>query len=272
MPDPYVFISYSSISERAFVGRLAAFLRSAGVRVWREKPFPGGSWRPELEEVLLNASIILYVVSESSTSSELMHDVLRYALDKQKPVIPVKIDNEGERHLPAELRAYPAADFRGDFNAAFQRLIEGFSHPPQQPESIKRPERKSKKYFFVSYAVEDGQFVKELKSFLKKCSSDYWDFRESARNYKLDYSIELEEVIQNAAATLSVISPDWKNSDDARKELYFSKDVGKLVLLLKIGDPGPTFAHSGMTYIDFTQGLDEGFGKLESELKRNKLI
>lgn len=61
---------------------------------------------------------------------------------------------------------------------------------------------------FISYAAEDGAFVGDLKAHMKGGGYTYWDFRESQRNYQVDYTIELEGVISDAEATLSVVSPD----------------------------------------------------------------
>ena len=94
----------------------------------------------------------------------------------------------------------------------------------------------------------------------------YWDFRECGRNYQIDYTIELEEVINDAEATLSVISPDWRRSPTSLQELHFSKEVRKPVFLLRIKDPGPTLALAGMTFIDFTGPRKAGFAKLDSGL------
>lgn len=271
MTDSYVFISYSR-RDNAFVGRLADTLRAAGVQTWTdvENIAAGANWQKEIERGLLNASVLIYVASKNSVSSQWMDAELQAFLRGQKRVIPIVIDDEGASRLPLPLRQFQWADFRGDYSVAFQKLLEGIRFL-QQPEPIERPELKSKGYVFVSYADEDSQFVDELKSFLGEHGYAYWDFRESERNYDVDYSLELESVIKDAAGTLSVVSPNWKQSQISMQEFHFSRDVGTPVFLLKVGDPGPTLALSGLTYIDFTRELDKGFAKLDKELKRKGL-
>jgi len=144
------------------------------------------------------------------------------------------------------LAKFQYADFRDDYNVAFQKLIDGILFL-QQPEPIEHPELKSKGYVFISYADEDSQFVEELKSFLGEHKYAYWDFRESDRNYDVDYSLELEGVIKDAAGTLCVISPNWKHSHISMQEFHFSRDVGTPVFLLKVGDLGPTLATSAFS-------------------------
>jgi hypothetical protein len=82
----------------------------------------------------------------------------------------------------------------------------------------------------------------------------------------------LENVIKNAAGTLSVISPGWKQSPTALKELHFSTEVGTPGFLLKVRDLEPTLAISGMTYIDFMSKHREGFTKLDGEMRRKGLV
>jgi hypothetical protein len=271
MAEPYVFISYSR-QDSAFVERLADTLRGAGVQIWTdvENIVAGANWQKEIEKGLLNASVLIYIASKNSMSSKWMDAELQAFLRGQKRIIPIVIDDEGASHLPLPLREFQWADFRGDYSIAFQKLIEGI-RILQQPEPIARPELKSKGYVFISYADEDAQFVEELKSFLGGHGYAYWDFRESDRNYDVDYSLELESIIKEAAGTLSVISPNWKQSHISMQEFHFSRDVGTPVFLLKASEPGPTLALSGLTYIDFTRERDQGFSKLEKELKRKGL-
>lgn len=271
MAEPYVFISYSR-QDSAFVGKLADTLRGAGVQTWTdvENIAAGANWQKEIEKGLLNASVLIYVASKHSVSSQWMDAELQAFLRGQKRIIPIVIDDEGATHLPLPLRQFQWADFRGDYNIAFQKLLEGIRFL-RQPEPIARPELKSKGYVFISYADEDAQFVDELKSFLVKHEYAYWDFHESERNYDVDYTLELESVIKDAAGTLSVISPNWKQSQISMQEFHFSRDVGTPVFLLKVGEPGPTLTLSGLTYIDFTRERDKGFSRLSKELKRKGL-
>jgi hypothetical protein len=70
---------------------------------------------------------------------------LQAFLGKQRRVIPIVIDDDGASHLPLPLRQFQWADFRGDYNVAFRKLVDGIRFL-QQPEPIERPEFKSKGY------------------------------------------------------------------------------------------------------------------------------
>lgn len=271
MDEPYVFISYSR-RDSAFVEKLADTLRAAGVRTWTDvESIPAGAnWQKEIEKGLLNASVLIYVASKNSVSSTWMDAELQAFLRQQRRLIPIVIDDEGASHLPVPLRQFQWADFRGDYGVASRKLLEGIRFL-QHEQPIERPTFKSKGYVFISYADEDSKFVGHLKSFLGEHGYAYWDFRESDRNYDIDYSLELESIIKDAAGTLSIISPSWKQSQISMQEFHFSRDVGTPVFLLKVGEPGPTLALSGFTYIDFTREREQGFTKLHKELKRKGL-
>lgn len=253
--------------------RLASGLRHAGVRTWTdlENIAPGLDWAQTIEKGLMQATALIYVASKHSVQSSWMNKELNvFIAKKQEHVIPIVIDNEGTSNLPLALEQIQWADFRGPFEPALRSLLQGLEEL-RGTAPVATPKPKSKGYVFISYADEDSQFVGELKAFLKQQGYAYWDFRESERDYQADYSLELENVIQGAAGTLSVISPEWKRSPTALQELHFSREIGTPVFLLKIRDPGPTLAISGMTHIDFRTKDAEGFAKLDSEMKRKGL-
>lgn len=267
MAQPYVFISYSN-KDKEFVDRLTAALQSQGVQTWvdRENIQAGRDWSTEIEKGLKQADALIHVASRHSGESQWMGAELGAFVAKAGKVLPLVIDDEGAAHMPLALRRIQWVDFRGEFEPALESLMEGIRYlqgsAPLAPKAAK-----SKGYVFISYADEDAAFVKELKGFLKKRRFAYWDFRESRRDYQADYYLELEGVIKNAAGTLSIVSPEWKQAPTALQEMHFSREVGTPVFLLKVRDPGPTLAISGMTYIDFLGKSADGFSRLDQEMQ-----
>lgn len=266
MAKPYVFISYSR-QDRAFVDRLASALNAAGVQTWVDTQdiAAGLNWQEEIEKGLFRADVLLHVASRHSASSKWLEAELTAFLAKKGRVVPLIVDDEGATQLPAFLRTIQWIDFRPDFENALQSLLRGIqslrgNKPVPQRDDV------SKGYVFISYATEDREFIKDLKAFLAGRGYTFWDFHTSKRNYQIDYTLELEERIRDAEATLSVISPDWKKSKTALQELHFSNDVETPVFLLRLKDPGPTLALAGRTFIDFTQSQAEGFQKLADEM------
>jgi hypothetical protein len=271
MSDSYVFISYSR-QDRRFVEHLTTGLRQVGVRTWTDLDniSPGQDWKHEINQGLLEASALIYVASTNSAQSRWMDWEYAAFLKKAKRVIPIVIDDSGPDNLPPPLLQIQWVDFRGPFEPALRRLLDGI-RDLEGSSSLAAPTPKSKGYVFISYADEDAEFVGELKLFLKNQRYAYWDFRESERDYQADYTLELENIIKNAAGTLSVVSPDWKRSPTALQELHFSREVKTPVFLLKVKDPGPTLVISGMTYINFLHERKEGFTQLDGEMRRQGL-
>jgi hypothetical protein len=271
MKEQYVFISYSR-EDREFVDRLQEDLRKAGVNTWQDTKeiAPGENWRTAIEESLLRASAILHVGSSRSASSRWMAKELEAVFSRGARVIPLILDDEGERNLPAFLREIQWVDFRPGYEWGLDQLVRAL-HSFRSEGPVAPATQKAKGYIFLSYAEEDASFVDELKGFLKKRKYGYWDYRESDRDYHHDLYLELEGVIREAVATLSFISPEWKRSRTAVQEYYFSMEVGVPVFLLRVRNPGPTLVIAGPPYIDFTQDRTVGFTKLERELSRKGL-
>jgi hypothetical protein len=271
MSYPYIFISYSR-EDYHFVEKLSNTLRSKGIQIWldRENITAGTNWQKAIEKGLLGATSIIYVASKHSASSQWMNMELGTFLQANKLIIPIILDDAGAQNLPYPLQPIQWVDFRSDYENGLLKLVNGIGLPQQSPK-IERPKLKSKGYVFISYADEDKSFVADLKVFLGKHDYAYWEFEESSRDYHVDYSLELEGVIRGAACTLSVISPNWKQSEVSMKEFHFSKEVRTPVFILKVDDPGPTLALSGLTPIDFTHDRDKGFASLDKALKSKRL-
>ena len=272
MTKQRVFISYSR-EDRPFVDRLSQDLRIGGVATWQDTKeiAAGENWRLAIEKSLRSTSAMVYVASAASSNSRWMAKEVEAVFGRGTRVIPVILDDEGELGLPSFLREYQWVDFRAGYEGALALLLTALQ--PFRTEAPAGPPSKqqAKGYVFLSYAEEDASFVDELKGFLKQRDYGYWDYRESDRDYHQDLYLELESVIQEAAATLSFLSPDWKRSRTAVKEYYFSIEVGIPVFLLRVRHPGPTLVIAGLPYIDFTENHVSGFKQLERELSRKGL-
>lgn len=267
MPIPYVFISYAR-ADRPFVDRLAVELQRAGVKTWIDTQdiSPGANWDQEIEKGLFEAGLLLHVASEHSATSQWLSAELEAFLRTKGRAIPLIIDDAGPNALPDALKLIQWVDFRTSFEQGLELLLKGIESL-RSDRPVPSKTAKSKGYAFISYSTEDLIFVKELKSFLAERGYSFWDFHTSKRNYQIDFTLELEERIQNAETTLCVISPDWKKSRTTLQEMHFSYEVNKSVFLLRVRNPGPTLAISGKTFIDFTANRASGFTRLAEEMQ-----
>jgi hypothetical protein len=271
MAQEYVFISYAR-EDRGFVQALTERLRRAGVNTWTDldEIMPGAEWEQAINRGIGAASALIYVASRHAVQSRWMdYEVVAFN-DTNRRIFPIVLDEEGAQRMPLALRSIQWVDFRGGFDVGVERLLRGLG-AIRGSAPVAAPIQKTKGYVFLSYADEDRTFVDELKEFLQTKAYSFWDYRDSPRDYQIDYSLDLENRITAAAGTLSVISPDWKRSATTFKELRFSQMVKVPVFLLMLRDPGPTLEIAGITYMDFTRRRSDGFRQLGDEMKRKGL-
>jgi TIR domain len=266
-----VFISYAR-EDRSKIEPIVSVLRAAGVNAWVDTlNIPAGAnWQQEIDKGLENADALVYVASKNSTHSPWMNRELQRFLDRSKTVIPVIVDDLGEETLPESLRSVQWIDLRHPSGSQLTKLANDLP-PSTKSKALEQAVTQSRGYVFLSYAAEDSTFIEHLRAFLAGRGYSYWDYQTGRRNYQVDYTIDLEERIQQAEALLAVISQNWKKSKTTLQELHFAKDVQKKVFLLRLGDPGPTLATAGMTYIDFSASREEGFSKLAREMADQSL-
>ncbi len=269
----YIFIRYVK-KDRAFAEQLSNELEQAGIDVWRgaEEIAPGQDWGEAIRAAIAQADAVLFLSSQHSARSRLIANELDIALERNIPVLPVVLDFLGFKNMPRKLYGIDWIDFRKDYQATFEHLVERIPAPARQRQPVERKAIQSKGYVFISYAEENTAFVVQLREFLKQRGYSYWDYQDSQRNYHTQLFIELEDVIRDAAATLSVMSQAWRESPWTPKEYLFSEQVATPVFLLRIEDVEPTLLTVGVPYINFVDDVAEGFQKLEAELVRKGLL
>lgn len=268
----YVFVSYAR-RDKQIVDRLAADLRTEGVEIWRDvdEILPGQNWEREITGAVGRAVGLLFVASQHSRKSTWMGEELKLVLARNAPVIPLILDDAGEKNLPEPLKQIQWIDFRVGYDAAFKELLRALPTGLRGAQPVPARVEQSKGYVFVNYAEEDSDFVGELKSFLKSKGYAYWDYEESDRDYHTQLFRELEHVILDSAAVLSVISPAWKDSDWAPREYIFSRDSKIPAFLLMARETPPILIIAGDPYIDFVKNPNAGFERLGKELQRKGL-
>lgn len=269
----YVFISYHR-EDAPFVQQLSEALAERGLRVWRDtnEIHPGQNWQMAIEKGLHAASAMLLVASRHSASSRWVQYEAAKSVELGRLVIPVLLDEQGKELLTGSLAALQWVDFsQGRFSEGVDQILSSLADvlPPVHRAAPRR--RKSKGYFFISYAEEDADFVTELRKFLKGRGYAYWDYAESARNYNAQTVFELEDAIANSAACLCVISEAWRNSRWTVREYFFAEEVKRPGFLLRAKPISPSLAIAGSTYIDFTVDAKQGFARLDAALSRKRL-
>jgi len=266
----YIFIRYAN-RDKTFAQKLASAIRDAGFNIWQGVQ-PGENWQVAMESGIANADAIILLSSKHSATSPATLRQLDIAQQNEVPVLPVVLDFPGFKNMPRVLFGIDWLDFRKDYDTTLSNLLERLPQSAQTSGIHEQGLDASRGYVFISYAEEDTQFVLKLRDFLKDRDYSYWDYQDSNRDYHGQLHLELEEVIRDASATLSVLSPDWKLSPWTAKEYLFSEQVETPVFLLHVRSMEPTLLTAGVPYIDFVEDTTLGFTKLEGELRKSGLL
>jgi hypothetical protein len=269
----YAFLSYSR-QDSQVADRISASLAARGVQVWRDvdQIEPGSQWEQAIERGLVGADAIIFLASRHAVTSRWMQFEVEAFLKRGKLVLPLVLDAEGPAALHGAFQSVQWLDISQDYERALDRLVEALLRAgivEDHPLPVEAP--KSKGYVFLSYAEEDTDFLEVLRPFLREHRYGYWDYQESDRDYHGQFILELEKVIEDAEATLSILSPSWKKSKWALREFLFSEEIGTPVILLRAKSLPPTLAVQGIPYIDFVPGVAVGIERLHKELKRKGL-
>ena len=270
---PYAFLSYSR-QDKAVADKLTGALAARGVRIWKdvEQIAPGAKWEQELEKGLVGASAIIFFASRNSSTSRWMTYEVEAFLKRNKLVLPLILDLAGVGTLPPALHSLQWVDISSGFEYALDSIVKVLADVGvASPKPIVQTSLRTKGYVFLSYAEEDSDFVETLRPFLETHGYAYWDFQESDRDYHGHFIIELEDIILNAAATISILSASWKISKWTLREFLFSEEVKTPVLLLLAKPMPPSLATQGTPYIDFITSTSSGIERLHRELKRKGL-
>ncbi|HTV10537.1 MAG TPA: toll/interleukin-1 receptor domain-containing protein [Acidimicrobiales bacterium] len=108
-----VFISYARKTETAFVDRLQDALSAKHFTCWvdREGIFPSSPWRAEIEQAILEADALVFVISPESVESTYCRQELDRALGLGKRLIPVLARDVPDDQIPPALAALQFISF-----------------------------------------------------------------------------------------------------------------------------------------------------------------
>ncbi len=116
-----VFVSYSR-QDQDTVSELIARLKEKGVPIWvdTEDIQTGTDWELTIEDALNQATHILVVLSKASVTSQTVRAEINWALDEDKKVVPILLDNCTR---PLRIRNIQYIDFTENYIAAFDELV-----------------------------------------------------------------------------------------------------------------------------------------------------
>ncbi|WP_299522517.1 toll/interleukin-1 receptor domain-containing protein [uncultured Lutibacter sp.] len=124
MSSNTIFISYSR-KDSDFVTKFTKNLRDAGANLWLDKQIkPGGHWDASIESALETCQDVLLVLSKNSVNSNNVMDEVSYALEENKRVIPIKIE---ECDVPFRLRRIQHIDYHFDEAKGMEILFKALN-------------------------------------------------------------------------------------------------------------------------------------------------
>jgi hypothetical protein len=87
--EPYVFVCYAH-EDQALIYPELSWLREQGVHIWYDEGIAAGQvWRAELARAIDGAKGVIFYISSASLSSMHCKREVNYALDRDKPVLPI---------------------------------------------------------------------------------------------------------------------------------------------------------------------------------------
>lgn len=90
--EPYIFVSYSH-DDNVRARSLLEALRRAGYRLWYDKGLRSGiRWANALAEHIARCAVFMPLISSAFADSVFCHDETRYALQKERAILPVYLE------------------------------------------------------------------------------------------------------------------------------------------------------------------------------------
>jgi hypothetical protein len=263
----YVYIQYNS-KDRDAAFDIVIDLETVGVKIWLDvfEIKAGENWNKILREAYSKADAIIQIVSIQNLGAG---DFIGYSHDGRPTVFVWLYDDLPNIKLENSIVVSKSDP---DYVA---KIIAFLPETTITEQALLRPNRtkpQPKEYVFISYSIQDIEFVEKFRRFFAKKGYAYWDYQEAPRKYEMPFHLELEEAIQGAKVVVSVVSPAWKLSKWAAREYLFAEDAGKTNFVCIVREVGSTLIYADRTFIEFFTDEDKGFNLLDKALRREGLI
>jgi molecular chaperone DnaK len=128
---PAAFFSYCR-DDSDFALRLAEDLKGAGAVVWMDQLDiePGQEWDSAVEDAVTRCPRMLLILSPASVKSRNVRNEIAFALDEQKTIIPVLLQ---DCTVPLQLRRIQHIDFRTDYARGLKALLKALGVQQSAP-------------------------------------------------------------------------------------------------------------------------------------------
>jgi len=124
------FFSYSR-TDAAFALRLANDLRASGADIWIDQLDiePGARWDAAIQAALKESNDLIVVLSPKAVASENIMDEVSFALEHNRRVVPVLIE---QCEIPFRLKRLQYISFIEGYDKGYERLRAVLAMPPDE--------------------------------------------------------------------------------------------------------------------------------------------
>lgn len=266
-----LFISYSH-TDKWQVQQIVELLKQGGHAPWfNTELLPGQSWQDETNNQIKNCEVFIYLLSPESVKDHWCQWEFQNAVKFEKPIIPILIQSNTE--IPETISKHQYLDVsQGLTPESTAKLMGGLmqiaiSVPKAEVPDVEVPKESKparaeqpQKHVFISYSRHDTGMMIQIRDRLKGKNIPVWT-DESIKTGAPHWQTVIEKAIENAGCVLVILSPDAKESEWVRKEIYYARarNIQVIAVLIR-GDESNAvpFDILGSQHIDLQKDYQNG--------------
>lgn len=221
-----IFFSYSRIDSSDFALRLANDLRKSNTKIWVDQLDikAGEIWDVAIENALKVSDCILFIVSKKSVISKNVLDEVYYALDINKPIIPVLT---GNCEIPFRLRRLQYIDFTGNYEHAFKRLLESLKEEVHNIDNDEKQNNKKKTRFILSAIISVILLLIVIYYFNKSSKTNSKQLAQSSNSVKNNpaSSVGTKQILEADDSTNLILSKYYLDQNNFLKGISILQSI-----------------------------------------------
>ena len=239
--EPYIFVSYAHKDSDIIFEEIKKF-NDMGYPVWYDQGLTAGQeWDEEIEDALLDSSLLVVFITENSMASNNVVDEIKLALEEKIDIVPIYLENaELAKGLKLRLsQKHAIFKFRSDEEDYLENCFKAFDSAgiPQIgikevnkteivnsedgiiPSNHPQPYVGDEPYLFASYSpMDEDMALHEIVSFQKMGYNVFYDDGDLLEN-AVDV---IAERIMDSSLFVFFISNNAMNSMNIQQEVMFA--------------------------------------------------
>lgn len=226
----YIYASYSNLDIDSVIPQIENFKDNGyGVKFYRGTEGDV----TQTAQLIDNCSFLVVFISKNSIDSKSVQNEVSYALQKNKPVVPIYIEevnlNSSLSHSlseSSEILKYRLSD--GQFNDAYVRKFDEY-----YPRTTDRSGS-----VFISYSIKDREIADKVCNLLENGIS-CWIVPRNVMAGE-NYAEQTVNAIKNSQVVVLIFSRNANDSNYVYKEIEMAFSLDKPVVSFRVDDSLPT--------------------------------